>query len=101
METKDSPAQKCCGKLNYLSWLLNILLEHFFLGLSLAFIIPPVPSNKERYYFQSALVPMLFCLTLSRFLAMRRGQETWLGMALKSCILILACFLNYERVFNF
>jgi hypothetical protein len=101
METRNSSARKDRGKSNRLSWLFSILLEHLLLGLSIGFIIPPVPSNEERYYFQSALIPMLICLVLSRLLAMRRGQETWLGFLLKAFIFTLACWLNHERVLNF
>jgi hypothetical protein len=81
-------------------YIASILSDHLLLGMALLFLIPPVASNAEPYSFWGAIPWMLLCLGGSRYLAIRRGEETWFGLVLKAILFSGACFGIYLRVFG-
>ena len=95
----DKPKKTIAAKAGYVA---SVMLEHLLLGISIALIIPPIPSMEgQRYYFdgRNVFVILLF-LVPSRLLAMGRHEESWLGLVLKAAILGVAGYVNFERIFS-
>jgi len=70
----------------------SLVMEHLFLGLALACLIPP-PRSVEGETFPTwyySLILMWLFLLVSRVCALRRGDESWLGIALK--LLVFSVF---------
>jgi hypothetical protein len=80
-------------------YVLSVLTEHLLLACALASIIPPPVSIKGQHYnfLMAPAVLMLTLLLPCRYLAIRRGEESWPGAALKGGIFIVAGIVNYER----
>ena len=86
---------------NQARYAASVLFEHLLLAMSFFFMIPAIPSNDdERYYFGPMLPWMLVCLCGSRYLALRRREESWTGLILKAVLFTAAGFVIYERVFG-
>jgi hypothetical protein len=80
--------------------LVSTLADHLLFGLAMLFLIPPIPSMDGETEKLSFFKPMAFVLVLlsgSRYLALRRKEETWLGWILKAVIFVAAGFAMYAR----
>lgn len=73
--------------------------DHFLFALAAFFLIPPVPSVEgEIYNPWKGVVLAVLSLGGSRFIAIRMGNETWLGWILKTIIFVVFGFVIYLRV---
>ena len=73
-----------------IGWLVNVLTEHVFLLLALVILIPPVRSIEGQTFdaWYRVFPIMSAFLLLSRGCAIRRGDESWVGVALKLLVFV-------------
>jgi len=68
-------------------------------ALAIFLLIPPVPSAEgQTYSFWPMVIPAGALMSASRFIALRQGTETPLGLVLKVAIVLAAGFGIYARV---
>ena len=83
-----------------LGYISSVIIEHVLLGFALGFLIPPAESTNKRQYFPgTAIVVMLVPLIASRYLAIRRNEETVFGSLLKVIIFCIACIAIHARCY--
>ena len=77
----------------------GFVADHFLFAVAMVLLIPPVPSMEgQTYNFWKIIIPMTVVLGGSRFIAIRQGNETWLGWAFKTIIFVCVGFIMYARV---
>lgn len=96
--TEPETFQAESSRLRGLRYWISFVADHFLFGLALIQVVPPIPSNAgDRYSFSPML--LLPLIIGSRYLAIRRKEESWPGLALKSLMLTILGYVNYEAAF--
>jgi hypothetical protein len=86
-------------KRDKISYFVSVSADHLLFALAMSMLIPPIPSMEGQIYsFWGSLPFMMLFLCASRWIAIRRGDETWLGLLLKSPIFLIVGFTMYARV---
>ncbi len=88
-------------RLNHAGWMTSFVAEHLLLTASMLLLIPPVMSVAgDIPSIARGLGMPLALLAASRYLAMRRHEESWVGLITKCFIFSLAGFAIHLRVFG-